>query len=100
MKTKRYTFCCLFIAIFLLILLPSCNRYGCPAANSPVDYVALINPMEAKAKKKDGKVVNQYTGRIQNGSGKEERAKKTNKKAKKRKNTAKKRKKKVNRKNL
>ncbi len=99
MNSKKYTFCSLFIAILLTIVLSSCNRYGCPAANNPVDYAAIINPMEAEAKKKDGKVVNQYTGRIQNGNGKAQSQRKTRKQQKKRKKTPNK-KKKVNRKNL
>lgn len=98
MRIKKPTFRCLIIAIFLLIILPSCNRYGAPSANNQVDYVGITNPMEAKIKKKEKYTYNEYTGLYQNSRGKAQSKRKTKKQAKKRQKV--KKKKKVKRKNL
>lgn len=100
MKTKEYTFCSLIIVILLVVLLPSCTKYGCPAANNPVDYAALSNPMEAQVKKKQKRTHNEFTGLVQDKNGRAISKRKAKRNAKKRKNTPNKRKKKVDRSKL
>ncbi len=99
MKTKKYTFCSVIIAILLSVVLSSCAKHGCPAANNPVDYAALTNPMEAQANNQKKHKYNQYTGLYQDSKGKAQSKKAAKKAAKKRKSTSK-RKKKVDRSKL
>lgn len=99
MRKKINIPCLLAVLILLIIALPSCAKYGCPAANNPVDYAALTNPMEAELKKKKKNQYNQYTGLQQNNKGKAQ-SKRAAKRAAKKSNSKKKRKKKVDRSKL